>query len=144
MSPATGPSYRLQLALRSLASARDNLGRQNWRDSAVFSRAGVEHAVKAIVACFGAVPRSHEPQRLLAQALETGAFPDWLRERAEALSPDLGGLGIQEHILLSYGDEERGIDPWSIVDEARATSHFRIAEAATALAEECVSQVASA
>lgn len=44
---------------------------------------------------------------------------------------------MQEHILLSYGDEEHGIDPWSIVDANRASSHLDDAEKVMRLAVRC-------
>jgi HEPN domain-containing protein len=134
VSPAASARYRLELARRSLPSARDNFARGNWRDSALFSRAVVEHAAKAIAACFAAVPRTHDPARVLGLVLEAEAFPAELRPLVQALLPGLEGFGHEEHILLSYGDEEHGIDPWSIVDESRATSHLSMAEAMTALA----------
>src|SRR6185436_9966516 len=87
LTPAVGASYRLALGSRSLQSARDNFSRENWRDSALFSRAAVEHAAKAILACFAAVPRSHEPARLLELALSAQQFPEQLRVSAEALVP---------------------------------------------------------
>jgi HEPN domain-containing protein len=124
-----------------LESARDNFGRNNWRDSALFSRAAVEHAAKAMVACFAAVPRTHEPARLVQLALSAQAFPASLRATTEALLPDLSGFGLQDHILLSYGDEERGLDPWSLVDQGRSKSHLDAAEAMLALADACVNDV---
>lgn len=141
LTPAVGAPYRLGLARRSLESARDNFGRSNWRDSALFSRAAVEHAAKAIVACFTAVPRTHEPARLVQLALSAQAFPAPLRASAEALLPGLSGFGLQDHILLSYGDEEHGVDPWSLVDQGRGKSHLDAAEAMLALAAACVSEV---
>jgi hypothetical protein len=43
LTPAVGAPFRLALAQRSRESARDNFSRDNWRDSALFSRATVEH-----------------------------------------------------------------------------------------------------
>jgi hypothetical protein len=93
------------------------------------------------LACFSAVPRSHEPARLLELGLASQSFPAKLRPSAESLVPRLSSFGLQEHILLSYGDEEHGIDPWSIVDTARARSHLETAEMMVSLAEECVSSL---
>ncbi len=138
MSPAVGAPYRLELARRSLESARDNHARGNWRDSALFARAAVEHASKAMLACFTAVPRTHEPARVLELALAAPAFPLELRSEAEAHRPALAGFGLSEHILLSYGDEEHGIDPWSLVDAARAGSRLEVAEGMFGLAARCV------
>jgi HEPN domain-containing protein len=141
LTPFVGAPYRLALARRSLESARDNFARGNWRDSALFSRAAVEHAAKAIVACFAAVPRTHEPARLVQLALASQAFPARLRASTEALLPGLSGFGLQDHILLSYGDEEHGVDPWSLVDRERSESHLSAAEAMLALADACVTEM---
>jgi HEPN domain-containing protein len=143
MTPAVGAPYRLALAQRSGESARDNFARDNWRDSALFSRATVEHAAKAILACFAAVPRTHEPARLLELALGAQHFPSDLRPVAQGLVVRLADFGLQEHILLSYGDEEHGIDPWSIVDRSRAESHLDAAEQMLTLASECVTRIAT-
>jgi HEPN domain-containing protein len=134
VTPATSSAHRLALARRSLESARDNFSRHNWRDSALFSRTSIEHAAKAILARFAAVPRSHEPANVLELALDAKHFPKELQTEARALLPQLEGLGMQEHILLSYGDEEHGLDPWAMVDGARAKSHLAIAETLVALA----------
>jgi HEPN domain-containing protein len=141
MSPDTSAAFRLNLARHSLESARDNFTRSNWRDSALFSRAAIEHAAKAMLACFSAVPRTHEPARILELALEAASFPESCRDRAVKLLPRLGGYGMQEHILLSYGDEEHGIDPWSIVDDKRAASHLADASEIALLAATCCESV---
>jgi hypothetical protein len=57
--------------------------------------------------------------------------------------PRLSDFGLEEHILLSYGDEEHGIDRWSIVDRPRAESHLEIAQRMLSLAEECVKKIAA-
>ena len=98
----------------------------------------MEHAAKAIVACFTAVPRTHEPARLVQLALSAQAFPARLRASAEALLPGLSGFGLQDHILLSYGDEEHGVDPWSLVNRERSESHLNAAETMLVLADACV------
>jgi HEPN domain-containing protein len=134
VSPGTSAVYRLALARRSLDSARDNFSREQWRDSALFARTSIEHATKSILACFAAVPRSHEPANVLELALAAKHFPKELREETLALMPKLEGLGMQEHILLSYGDEEHGVDPWALVDGARAKSHLALAETLARLA----------
>jgi HEPN domain-containing protein len=135
VTPQGSARYRLDLAKHSLAGARDNLDRSNWRDAALFARAAVEHG--AMLASFSAVPRAHEPSAVLRAALAAPRFPDPLRERAAALMPELERLGAREHIELSYGDEEHGIDPWSLVTEPRATHHVDVAQRVVALAREC-------
>lgn len=130
--------YRLRLAELSLTSARDNFSRGAFRDAALFARASVEHGAKAILACFSAVPKTHEPGKLLRLALDSAAFPAELRAHAEQLALTLDGYGIGEHILLSYGDEEHQVDPWTLVDETRARTHVATAEATIGLAQSCI------
>ncbi len=138
MTPEVGAPYRFGLAERSLDSAQDNVTRGRWRDAALFARAAVENAAKAILACFGVVPHTHEPGQILLLATQSSQFPAELRNRAAALMPDLPAYGVREHVLLSCGDEEHGIDPWSLVTEERARGHVRMAETMVALARDCV------
>lgn len=137
MTAGGGAQYRLTLAEGSLAAARDDLARGRWRDAALFARAAIEHGAKSILACFMAVPRSHEPAAVLDEALASPGFPAALRQDAAALALQLGGYGLRAHVLLSYGDEEHGVDPWSLVTEDRARTDVSVAEATVALAHRC-------
>jgi HEPN domain-containing protein len=130
--------YRLELVERSLASARENVERGNWRDAALFARAAVEHAAKAVHACFAAVPRSHDPDEVLAAALGDARFPPSLRPIAQVLSEQARDMGRKEHILLSYGDEQKFVSPWTIATEERARHHLQLAEAMADLARTCI------
>lgn len=138
MTPREGASYRLRLADLSLGSAQDSLSRARWRDAALFARAAVEHATKAILACFAAVPRTHEPREALDAALGDPRFPAALRDRAEALVPRLAAYGTKAHLELSYGDEQRGIDPWAIVTEERGRRDLAVADETVVLARDCI------
>ena len=93
MTPRESARYRLELADRALKVARESLDRSEWREAALFARAAVEHAAKAVMACFAAVSRTHDPQAALGPALANPAFPAALRDRAEELSPRLATLG---------------------------------------------------
>jgi len=119
--------FRLDLANKLLVRAQDELARNNWREAAFFARGAIENAAKAIVACFGAIPRSHEPSALLTSVVDDPRFPTQLVATAQALSPRLLGYGMAEHLILSYGDERNHIDPWTLVtaqhaDESVATA----------------------
>ena len=137
MTPRDSSRYRLELAESSLRVARDNLDRGQWREAALFARAAVENAAKAVQACFTSVHRTHDPDQPLAEALRSPQFPAGLRARAEALLPLLSDFGMKEHIALSYGDEEKGITPWELATEEKARGHVAVAEQATALAHDC-------
>lgn len=137
MTPRQGALYRLQLADLSLDSARDNLARGKWRDAALFARAAVENAAKAIESCFTSAHRTHEPGLSLAEALRSPNFPTQLRSRAQALLPRVAPLGMKEHVELAYGDEDKGITPWRLVTERRARDHVAVAEEIVALGHDC-------
>ena len=113
-------AFRLGMAERLLAKAREAQARADWREASLFARGAVEAAAKAILSCFSAVPRSHEPGSLLERALGCDAFPAPMRSEASGLSEAWDAYGMEEHVLLSYGDEANRIDPWSLVTPARA------------------------
>ena len=120
MTPRDSSRYRIELADSSLRVARESLDRRQWREAALFARAAVENAAKAVQACFTNVHHTHDPDQLLAEALGSSRFPAELRARAEALLPRLAGL-----------------TPWELVTEERARGHVGIAEEAAALAHDC-------
>jgi HEPN domain-containing protein len=137
VTPRDSARYRLELADSSLRVARESLDRGQWREAALFARAAVENAAKAVQSCFTNVHRTHDPDQPLADALRSPQFPAGLRARAQALLPRLSGFGMKEHIALSYGDEEKGLTPWDLVTEEKARGHLAVAEESAALAHEC-------
>jgi hypothetical protein len=131
-------TYRLDLAGKLAARARDEITRRQWREGALFARGSIENAAKAIVACFQAVPRSHEPGALLASVTDDPRFPVSALAEARAILPRLDGYGMDEHVRLSYGDEQNRIDPWSLVTEDHAQDSLGVAEAMLTLANTVV------
>ncbi|HEY3354414.1 MAG TPA: hypothetical protein VGQ83_14275 [Polyangia bacterium] len=136
--------FRLGLARKLLERARDEVTRGSWREAALFGRGAIENAAKAIVACFAAVPRSHEPSALLAGALADPRFPAAHRAAAATLLPRLAGHGMAEHVLLSYGDERNRIDPWSLVTAQHAGETIAAAAETAALADAVLADVLGA
>jgi HEPN domain-containing protein len=130
--------YRLSLALRSLSTCDEELATRRWREAALFARGAIEHAAKAIVACFGTIPRTHEPAVLLDVATSDPRFPPALCAQAAAVRPALERYGVAEHQLLSYGDESARIDPWTLITEAHARESTRVARESVELAGACV------
>jgi HEPN domain-containing protein len=117
--------------------AREALSRGDFREAALFARNAVENAAKAILCCFTTVPRSHEPADLLVRALGFAEFPQPLREWAAALVEPWRSYGMQEHVLLSYGDEQARVDPWSLVGAEHAREVLAAADEACRLATRC-------
>ena len=95
-------------------------GRGEWREAALFARAAIENAAKAVLGAFASVPRSHEPRDILSEAVKLPGFPPGRRAEAQGLAESLAGYGMEQHILLSYGDETNHVDPWSLVTRAAA------------------------
>jgi HEPN domain-containing protein len=126
--------YRLRIAEQLLARAREDQAAGRWREAALFARASIENATKAVVACFGAVPRTHEPAALLSSVLADPRFPPSRQPAAAVLAPRLAGYGMAEHIMLSYGDERNRVDPWSLVTEQHARDAVSTADEAQVLA----------
>jgi HEPN domain-containing protein len=133
--------YRLKLAERSLELAEQERAASRWREAALFARAAIEHAAKSVAACFGPVPRSHEPGAALDVSTTDSRFPAALLTRAGELRPKLAAYGLAEHILLSYGDEQAHIDPWSLVTEAHAKDSLCVAKESVDLSRDCIREL---
>lgn len=129
--------FRLRMARQFRAKAREAAERSDWREAALFARGAIEAAAKAVIACVASVPRSHEPAQILRAALSSPAFPPTLQPEAKALMPRWSRYGMQEHVLLSYGDEQSHQDPWSLVTEERARRTLEAAEEALEFAQRC-------
>ncbi len=124
-------AFRLGMAERLLARGLEASARGEWREASLFARSAIEAASKSIIACFSSVPRSHEPGALLERALGHDAFPGQLKDEARRLAGEWDAYGMEEHVLLSYGDEVNRIDPWTLVTSGKAGE--AIAEATRAV-----------
>jgi len=130
-------SFRLRTATMLLAKAREEASRASWREAALFARGAVENAAKAVLACLASVPKSHDPAPLLEEALRLPGFPAALAGEAQTLLPVWRRYGMAQHILLSYGDEQNLIDPWSLVTPELAGEAVSAAESAVEFAARC-------
>lgn len=135
MTARDDSAFRLHMAATLTRKAREALDRGDWREAAMFARGAVEAAAKSVLACLVNVPRSHEPADLLDGALQQPGFPEALAEEARQLVDLWRGYGMEQHILLSYGDERNRIDPWSLVTEKHARMAVSDAEAAAGFAD---------
>lgn len=117
MTPKDEAGYRIVLAGMRLRSAEASLRGGRWADAALFARAAVENAAKAVLACFQSVPRTHEPTEVLRTALSLPAFPQAVEPQARSLLPSLQRYGLARHLELSYGDERNFVSPEAMVNE---------------------------
>lgn len=124
-------SYRLRVASTLLSKAEGALSRGEWREAALFARSAIENAAKAVLGAYASVPRSHEPADILMEVAALPAFPSELQGEARSLAVAFGGYGMEQHILLSYGDETNHVDPWSLV--TREAAERSVKDAGTAV-----------
>ena len=120
MTPRDEASYRIGLARTHLRAAEQLLYASIWPQCALLARAALENAAKAILACFKAVPRTHEPADILRSALSERRFPAALIVRGRDLLPILSQYGMSRHVQLAYGDEQNLLLPDALIQEEDA------------------------
>jgi HEPN domain-containing protein len=79
-------SYRLRVATTLSNKADAAFGRGEWREAALFARAAIENAAKAVLGAFASVPRSQEPRDILSEAVKLPGFPAGRRTEAQRLA----------------------------------------------------------
>jgi HEPN domain-containing protein len=73
-------AYRLALAEGFLAEAEQDMELERWRSCVNNAQLVVENAGKAVLAWFGAVPKTHDPAQRIAALLRTQALPKTIQE----------------------------------------------------------------
>lgn len=134
MTASEESAFRLRLAEDMFSRAR----RAEAGDPAtavLLARGAIENAAKAVLACFSAVSRSHEPAELLQAALGEADFPESCREAAVQLLPLVVPYGAQKHAQTAYGDESKHLLPSEIIDVAQASTALKVARSALDVAQ---------
>ncbi|MFQ6014792.1 MAG: HEPN domain-containing protein [Anaerolineae bacterium] len=119
MNPREGGAYRLELARRPLLMAEENLKPDFWPSAVANAQLVVENAAKAICACFGPVPKTHDTAEVL-QLLTGTELPREIVGQIEAVIPIAREYGRKKHIQATYGEEEAFLTPWAIFGEKEA------------------------
>jgi HEPN domain-containing protein len=73
-------AYRLALAEGFLAEAEQDMELERWRSCVNNAQLVVENAGKAVLAWFGAVPKTHDPAQQIAALLRTQTLPEEIQE----------------------------------------------------------------
>jgi hypothetical protein len=73
----------------------------------------------------------------MTEAISLPGFPQQLIQEDFQLADEWRGYGMQEHVLLSYGDERNHVDPWTLVDERHAARSLAAAERAVEFSRRC-------
>jgi HEPN domain-containing protein len=138
----TEAEWRLRVAREHLDVARRSLGAGVLLPAADNARKSVENAIKAAIACYGPVPRTHDAAASLSGLLQAGAAVPAASRADVAQLVTLGQRhGLVEHLRLSYGDEQAGQTPAQLVTAASAQSSIADAEEAVRIAGSLVAAV---
>lgn len=135
MNSNHGAEYRLNLAVLYLGRARRRFEAEEWDSCVGEAQLAVENAAKCVMACFLPVPRSHNMENLLESLLRN--FPDLEEEIVEYITRLIeiaGRHGLDEHIAVTYGDENARRLPSELFDEEYAQNALSDAEEALEMA----------
>ncbi len=130
--------YRLALAKGFLAEAEQDIALERWRSCVNNAQLAVENTGKAVLAWFGAVPKTHDPAQQLAALLRTQPLPETVQEVIRRMLPDLLALGSAEHFLTDYGDEATYTLPWELFTRESAEGALTAAQRSVELAQEAI------
>lgn len=119
MISAKDALFRLETARRYLAAAEKLQEAGEWPGCVHYAQLAVENGVKATLACWGPVPRSHDLMEWLYRLLDQ-ELGEEIRLRIQRLIPLAGEYGRQKHVMSTYGDEETFLTPWDLFDETDA------------------------
>lgn len=135
MIAAKDALFRLETARRYLTAAEKMREAGEWPGCVHYAQMAVENGVKAVLACLGPVPRSHDLTEWLYRVLEE-ELPEEVRLRIQQLVPLAEEYGRKKHILTTYGDEESFLTPWDLFGETDAQKAVEDARRCITLAGE--------
>jgi len=129
--------YRLELADGFLNEVRQDIELKRFRSCVDNAQLSIENSVKAVLAVFGPVGKTHDPWLELRDLLkEESVIRSGLREAANELAELAAKFGTKEHFLTDYGDESRFLSPWKLFDEEDAQEARETAERCFVLSKE--------
>ena len=95
----------------------------------------VENAVKAVIARFVPVPRTHELVTPLDVLLASGRLTSGVLDALAELRQSAAELGHEQHVRSDYGEEAAFKTPWELFDAADARRAMTVAERSVTLAQ---------
>lgn len=134
MISAKDALFRLDTARRYLITAEKMRAAEEWPGCIHYAQLAVESALKAILACLGPVPRSHDLAEWLYRVLDRN-WPEEIRAPLQQLLPLAEEYGRKKHVLTTYGDEEAFLTPWDLFGETDAQKAVEDARYCIAVAE---------
>ncbi|MBI4330601.1 MAG: HEPN domain-containing protein [Chloroflexi bacterium] len=134
MNARSETGYRLSLAERFVAQPARAFEYEDWHSCVRSSRDAVENAAKSVIACFGPVEKSHDPDKQLEHLLSKKAIAPVLERDIKELVRLSEPMGFKKHIQIRYGDEEAFIDPWQLFDRNSASEALETAKKSVQIA----------
>lgn len=129
-------NYRVRLAEGFLREAEEDLKLSRWRSSVDNAQLSVENAVKAVIARYGPVPRTHDVAKPLEELQTSTELSPTVKEKLSILRNLAEQLGYEEHIRSDYSEEASFKTPWELFDQEDAQKAVEIARQALSLAKE--------
>lgn len=128
--------YRLELAAGFLKEAEADFDLCRWRSTTSHAILVLENVGLAVLMLFGVSPRTHKPGMHLSRLLGEGTLSDGVADRIGQLLPAFDRHDSHQKMLLKYGDEVRGLLPWTLFGEPEAAEALETARTALLLGRE--------
>lgn len=139
MNPHEDALYRLRVAAEFLDAAERSFAQRDWARCVQQAQITVENAAKAILAQVDPVPHTHEPHHQLEELLATmPKLPADVVTSVKIVIAACQHLGSREHVLATYGDEEKRLAPSEIFHQPEATAAIERARNAVSNAEQVI------
>jgi HEPN domain-containing protein len=127
-------AYRLRLADGFLGEAEEDLRLSRWRSCVDNAQLSVENSIKAVIARYAPVPRSHDLVRPLEDLGASQTLSAAEQDAVSALKRCAAELGYEEHVRSDYGEEASFTTPWELFGQADARRALDIARQARSVA----------
>lgn len=124
VKPSESASYRLRLAQGFLDEARQDANTGRWRSCVDNAQLAAEHALKAVVALWGPVSKTHRPAARLMEMLDQRQIPQEFRTDVDKLVDAAEFFGPEIHARTDYGDEAGGLTPGRYSDKVTPATRW--------------------
>jgi len=130
--------FRMRMAEGFLREAEEDYQLRRWRACNAHAQLAVEHGIKAVIALFAPVPKTHDPAHILDELLDRKVVPPAFREAVQQIVNFAQSLGSTVHIQTDYGDELYGLTPWELFGEKEAREALKVARKVVHMARRMV------
>jgi HEPN domain-containing protein len=127
-------AYRLRLADGFLGEAEEDLRLRRWRSAVDNAQLSVENSVKAVIARYAPIPRSHDLVGPLDELHASRRFGPAADEAMSMLKACATELGYEQHVRSDYGEEASFRTPWELFGQDDAACAVETARRARSIA----------